>query len=50
VIATGYFYARFGAALAPALLRGLDLGARRLSVIRLGAAGAAPAPAEGDSK
>ena len=36
VIASGYFYARYGAALAPSLFRGLDLGARRLSVIRLG--------------
>ncbi len=40
-IVAGYFYARFGEALVPALYEGLDLGARRLSVIRLSAAGKA---------
>lgn len=39
VVAAGYFYARFGAALAAALYQNLDLGARRLSVIRISAAG-----------
>ena len=38
IVVAGYFYARFGANLASALLDGLDLGARRLSVIRFGAA------------
>lgn len=35
VVATGYFYARFGGALAEALWQKLELGAARLSVLRL---------------
>lgn len=51
VVASGYFFARYGAALAPALFRGLDLGARRLSVIRLGGRPVPePAPAEGEKR